>query len=68
MEKNDILPCPFCGSEAIVSHRGATATDGTRLDFVKIYCDADICDVRPETIGWRLMDAAVKSWNRRTHE
>lgn len=62
-----LLPCPFCGNEALVKHRSATARDGVKLDLVKIYCDAAECDVRPETMGWRLPDVALRSWNRRTN-
>lgn len=60
-----LLPCPFCGNEALVKHRSATSRDGVKLDLVKIYCDAAECDVRPETMGWRLSDVALRSWNRR---
>lgn len=52
IEREALLPCPFCGSPASIQH-------SQHYDYVA--CDE--CDA--ETVGFESTEAAVAQWNRR---
>ena len=59
MEKIELKPCPFCGSDCAVYSEQFDSG-------YYIICSGDNCDA---TIGdWRVLnrEKAIKAWNRRT--
>lgn len=55
--KNDLKPCPFCGSEA---HIFISPLMGTVM-FICDECGADVC-----FYGGEYEPKASKAWNRRS--
>lgn len=63
----DMLPCPFCGSEAFLDEHNGTTISGHYSSRVE--CDSCGGDVRSET-GWgkdrsAANETAIKNWNTR---
>lgn len=56
--KTELLPCPFCGKEAVYITGGGSPE-------VWASCDSEDCDVCPH-VAAATMDAARTMWNRRS--
>lgn len=59
MEKDKLLPCPFCGEKA-------TAVGSS--EGWKIYCSNCFCLLMGSSIGFDSFEDGVKGWNRRSHD
>jgi|MedtruStandDraft_1076414.scaffolds.fasta_scaffold00506_19 uncharacterized protein with LGFP repeats len=51
-----LLPCPFCGSESLLSADG---------DGVYAGCSSPDCSINPITQTYALKRDAIRAWNRR---
>ena len=63
---NALLPCPFCGGEAVAVPRTCNPTDPYRPDdraAPRVRC----CSCYAEAAGrsWTGVETAVEAWNRR---
>lgn len=58
--KRELLPCPFCGSEALI-----VALDKHRRNPYRVECTNIFCRCR--TVRTKLPRYAVARWNNRTH-
>ena len=61
MDKNELLPCPFCGGEAKqYTDRCVSAESGER--FIGSFV---VCSDCPALVGGKTEEEAVAAWNRR---
>lgn len=64
---NDLLPCPFCGSGAVLKQIG---NDHTKTRTVEIKCSNAMCRATMvnkalrNSMPW-LIEVSAKSWNTR---
>ena len=56
-----LLPCPFCGGEAVVCN-GSNEIVGNQY---LIRCKGLNCTVRPKTEWYESLDEATRHWNTR---
>ena len=67
MGKNELLPCPFCGSKA--AHAYYREEYGTNLFSCYVECPDCSCRLYDEAEGRfvadSVLDALVKRWNTR---
>ena len=65
---NDLLPCPFCGSEAYIFDD--TAPKFLRVvlclpERYEIHCASKLCPAKLLVGGFDTVGEAVKAWNTR---
>lgn len=59
----DLLPCPFCGTDAEIIHRG---TNNPMDNNWTVGCQSSDCFIGVDGVDWYLPKAvAVKWWNTR---
>lgn len=64
---NRLLPCPFCGEDAIIGYFPAEERLGARDSFY-VGCSNDNCGCELEhTGGYRTLEEALEKWNRRAN-
>ena len=51
---SNLLPCPFCGGEAVLNH-----------DFHQVSCGNALCGVLPQTWTMDTDEEAIEVWNCR---
>lgn len=66
MEKETLLPCPFCGRNDLIIHPDYSEDDG-RIYAYHVFCrDCHAHGRNNYPIGWcESEDAAVEAWNDR---
>lgn len=59
----ELLPCPFCGGEAVL-HQTYDMDTGA-VDGWFAWCDNDTCECKPETGQFFTEAEAIAAWNTR---
>jgi len=68
MSRDELKPCPFCGSPAELddySIYDRWGRVGVRQSQIYIRCSNQDCPVRPETWGYKRKGWAIRGWNKR---
>ena len=63
VDNNLLLPCPFCGSPAMLTGGGTCGKSGP-LPY-KVMCSSRICPVHVETAPIAGKEKAINAWNTR---
>ncbi len=61
---SELLPCPFCGGEAVLS-----VTESLFMDaWTEVRCEQDACDamIATQGSGPEIAEHVIAAWNRRT--
>lgn len=57
----DLLPCPFCGTAAVLDfHKGNRWAKGYQA-----YCESKDCKLTPYSLVYPTADEAIEAWNTR---
>ena len=58
----ELLPCPFCGGEAKLSHYETFDNDEWAVECM------GVCEIQPATCLFFTKEQAIEAWNTRTPE
>ncbi len=66
-EPTELLPCPFCGSNAVASiSKSESLWSHDIVDWTRVHCTNDDCNAQTEPTCDGYEPSAIEVWNRRT--